>query len=363
MKVAFRADASVTIGTGHVMRCLTLAERLRSFGADCTFLTREHEGHLHPHIEARGFKSLLLAPGVAVNQSLTKSVDYRAWLGVEPLKDAMETLTCIGDEYFDWMVVDHYGLDAVWECAMRSRFRYLLAIDDLANRPHAVDLLLDQNLGKTPMAYNGLVPSTCICMTGPQFALLRPEFAAVREKSLARRKLSTVRRLLITMGGVDAENATGAILDALALFEKLFELHVTVVLGPSAPWRNQVIEQARTLPFPAEVLVSVKNMAELMCEADVAIGAAGSTSWERCCLGLPSVQLVLADNQRPIAEALSAAGAACLVEMNTLSTDLYRILDQIFNDNSLLYIMSEAAAKVTDGFGTERVARQLVRGF
>lgn len=360
MKVAFRADASLAIGSGHVMRCLTLADALKVRGAQCVFLSRDHPGHLHQVVETRGY-SLLNLGGVSALAD-PSTVTYADWLGVDPKRDAIDTQNWLADLAVDWLIVDHYGLDATWEHAMRPVCGQIMAVDDLANRNHAVDVLLDQNLGKTEANYGGLVAATCKLMIGPHYALLRPEFAALRVKSLSRRRDGRLRKLLVTMGGVDLQNATGAVLEALNGWGPSADLEVTVVMGPSAPWRDLVIQQAQCLSFPTEVLVDVQCIGEMMHDADLAIGAAGGTAWERCCLGLPTLQLVLAENQRPIANALQQAGAARLLEFAELGTSLSVAMNQLVQDPTQMIRMSSAAANVVDGQGTMRVARFLKEG-
>lgn len=361
MKVAFRADASLTIGAGHVMRCLTLADALHVRGADVVFLSREHVGHLHQVVEARGYPLLSLGT-VDSMQGRESAAGYAHWLGVDLRRDADDTLARLAGLSVDWLVVDHYGLDARWEHAVRPVCGRIMAVDDLANRDHVVDALLDQNFGKTAVDYADRVPASCALMMGSGYALLRPEFAALRAESLSRRSQGQVRRLLITMGGVDLDNATGAVLEALQVWGPPADLEVTVVMGPCAPWRDKVIQQARCLPFSTEVLVNVQYMGKLMRDADLAIGAAGSTSWERCCLGLPTLQLVLAENQRPIANALSQAGAAYLLERAGLETGLRQAMLQLTQNPARLIRMSTDAAQLVDGKGAERVAQYIMEG-
>ncbi|MDN5873135.1 MAG: UDP-2,4-diacetamido-2,4,6-trideoxy-beta-L-altropyranose hydrolase, partial [Sinobacteraceae bacterium] len=205
MNVVFRADASLEIGTGHVMRCLTLANALRETGASCTFVCRAHEGHLGEHIRACGH-ALHLLPRVADFSPDDKTDPYARWLGSTPEQDAEQTQAVLTSDC-DWLVVDHYGLDACWETRLRARARHLLAIDDLANRRHDCELLLDQNLGRDARDYDGLVGDRTQRLIGPRYALLRPEFAQWREISLARRRQPRLQQLLITMGGVDRDNA------------------------------------------------------------------------------------------------------------------------------------------------------------
>jgi len=319
MKVAFRADASIQIGNGHVMRCLTLADGLQAAGGNCLFICRLHVGHLVDMIEARGYKVVVLPPpGVPeLNSERIEHVElpvHANWLGTDWLSDAEQTREALdGERQIDWLVVDHYALDIRWEQALGKKYKYLMVIDDLADRSHDCDLLLDQNLGRKAGDYIPLVPKGSLILTGPRFAILRPEFSKFRPMSLSRRSAPQLKHILISMGGVDKDNATGAILSALNADDLPVDCRITVVMGESAPWLRSVQSQAECLPWKTEVMVSVRDIARLMTEADLAIGAAGSTSWERCCLGIPTIMVICAENQRAGALALSAAGAAVLI--------------------------------------------------
>ncbi|NGX17174.1 UDP-2,4-diacetamido-2,4,6-trideoxy-beta-L-altropyranose hydrolase [Wenzhouxiangella sp. XN24] len=335
-RIVFRADASLEIGTGHVMRCLTLADVLRERGASCEFVCRALPGDRIEEIRRRGF-------------------DVRA--GDEP--------RAAGSPRADWLVVDHYGLDRDWEQSLRSAADRIMVIDDLADRPHDCDLLLDQNLGSTPGDYDRLVPLGCELLCGPKFALLRPEFAALRadglEQRRARRAGSPVTRVLVSMGGVDRDNATGRVLEVLGAATLRGEVEVTVVMGGAAPWIGQVRAQAEVLPFPVEVAVDVGDMAVRMAASDFSIGAAGSTSWERCCMGLPSALVVLADNQVKLCRELVGAGAAfALGGPEEVAATLPPVLGTIWTEPQRLADMSAAAAAICDGLGTRRVADRLL---
>ena len=358
LTVAFRADASLDIGTGHVMRCLTLADALTADGATCTFVCREHPGHLVDHIHARGHAVHAL-PAPASGEPAREVPAHARWLGADWETDARqtaETLTLPGRPVVDWLVVDHYALDARWEGALRGSRDRLLAIDDLADRPHACDLLLDQNLGRDAADYAALVPEHCRLLVGPRYALLRPEFAALRESSLRRRAEPALRHLLITMGGVDRPNATGRVLEALPACPLPADCRITVVVGARSPWRDAVRAVAATLPWRTEVLADVADMARLMAESDLAIGAAGGTALERCCLGLPSLLVVLADNQRPGAAALESHGAARLLgDPAAIAANLPAAIAALLT-GSALADMSRAAGAVTQGRGTAEVA-------
>lgn len=373
MKVAFRVDASLQMGTGHVMRCLALADALKAQGAECHFISREHPGHLLDMVQQREHQVHRL-PAAAqgaresteCNSSRAPSAaqepTHQAWLGSTWQEDARETETAINSLRPEWLVVDHYALDHRWEQALAAHYRKLLVIDDLADRPHHCNLLLDQNLGREPEHYDLLVPPHCKVLAGPRYALLRPEFAALRPYSLQRRlNAAHLRKLLITMGGVDQPNATGQVLQALKSCDLPTECHITVVMGQTAPWLANVQKLAAQMPWPTEVVVDVSDMARRMADSDLAIGAAGSTSWERCCLGLPSLMVVLADNQIEAATHLRDAGAACLVKLNGHSSELFsENLEKFIQDPSFLRAMSTAASTVSDGSGTPKMAHTLM---
>lgn len=361
-RVVFRVDSSLLIGTGHVMRCLTLAARLRSLGVDCAFICRSHEGGLAQLVNDCGFSIRLLSTrGRSENRSQSRG-DYAHWLGVDWEQDAKETAQFLQqfEENVDWLVVDHYALGDEWEANVRPHCKKLMVIDDLANRRHDCDLLLDQNLASPERNYSDLVPSAATTLIGPKYALLRPEFEEHRAFSLERRARQTeVRHILISMGGIDKDNATAAVLTSICSSEIPDDTEVTVVLGSSSPWLNDVTTLAGQMPFVVTVLTNVGTMAKLMSESDIAIGAAGSTSWERCCLGLPTIQIVLAKNQAMIARELDELGAATLGEVGGLTG----MLNAVFKDDSYKSRVLgswQSASAVTDGLGANRVAATML---
>ena len=355
MHIVFRTDASIQIGTGHVMRCLTLAEVLRERGAQCSFICRNHPGNLIDLIRQRGFLvHVLQYDRDWMVQENTPS--HASWLGADWQADAEESKVGAGETAKDWLIVDHYALDSRWEHTMRAHCRYIMVIDDLADRMHDCDLLLDQNLGRNAKDYDGLLKSGTAILIGPQYALLRPEFAALRPQSLARRQNTPqLRNLLVTMGGVDNGNATGQVLTALQHCTLPTDVRVTVVMGLHAPWLAQVQAQAKQMPWHTVVMVGVDNMAQLMVESDLAIGAAGSTSWERCCLGLATIQIALAQNQLTIAHALSDAGATLMLQGECIAQKLPTLINTI-TSTSKLYSVSVASSVVTLGKGAALVS-------
>lgn len=368
--IVFRTDAALQIGAGHVMRCLTLADALQAAGWQCHFVCRAHPGHLGALIEQRGH-TLHLLPHMetpAINPATTGPA-HAHWLGTDAATDAAQTAAILQPLHPDWLVVDHYALDACWETSMRPHCGHIMAIDDLADRQHGADLLLDQNLGSQEAMYRQQTPRQCRLLIGPQYALLRPEFKATRILSLRRRKETgfAIHQILISMGGVDANNITGKLLRLLARSDVLpASCQLTVVMGPTAPWLDDVKSAAISLGQKTTVLVGANNMAELMTTADLAIGASGSTAWERCCLGVPSIMLVLASNQAGIASALAAAGAALSLESGTESDmveSVPKVITDLRQNRDLLARISRRASEIVDGSGCDRVVAKLLTKF
>ncbi len=350
MKVVVRADAGIGIGAGHVMRCLTLADVLRGHGADVEFICRPHDGHMIHDVDVRGYHCHRLPV-----PRYHKKNRYEDWLGAKVLEDAAETAALI--DKCDVLIADHYAIDQEWELVLRDKAQRIVVIDDLANRKHDADILLDQTVGRDAADYDGLVPDQAIRLCGTTYALVRPEFAARRAESLARRKtLSDVHQVLISLGGFDTDNHTSKVLTALSRVPFGKHRHAVIVLGSHAPHLQDVRVHAATAPFSAEVRVDIDNMADVMAASDLAIGAAGSAAWERCVVGLPTAMLVLADNQKLVAENLRKAGAAVLID--SITPDVFRPL---FDDLERLSQLSTNAAKHCDGRGAERVAAMVLR--
>lgn len=346
MRIVFRADAGIEMGIGHVMRCLTLADHLSERGHRCRFVSRERLGHMMAQIAARGHEVSILP----------STDDGLGWLGVSEEEDVAETLAALGNTSVDWIVTDNYAIGSGWERLARKKTRHILAIDDLADRSHDCDLLLDQTLGREAAEYAGLVPSGSICLVGTGMALLRPRFAQLRA-AMPDRRDGIISRLLVGLGGSDAANLTAIVIDAIDRCAWPETTTIQIVLGRANPWITSIQQRTSQSPWPMEVIVDTPDMAELMAKADLAIGAAGTTSWERCCLGLPAIVVIAAENQRENAVRLVAAGAALGMDVSEhLLQDLQDALSGLVAQPTLVASMSERAAGLTDGLGCERVA-------
>lgn len=299
---AIRVDSSEQIGSGHLMRCLTLAERLRKDGGEVHFISRDLAGSLNRLVKEHGFP-LHLLPQHEENPNLT---GYAAWLTVPQVVDAEETGEILSRmQPVSRLIVDSYALDVVWEQKLRPLVREIFVIDDLANRRHDCDVLLDQNYYREMRhRYDGLVPPACKLLLGPSHALLREEFYAAREKIGVRD--GVLRRILVFYGGSDVTRETEKAIRALVELQ-LPSVAVDVVVGGSNPCRASIEELCAAHDF-LYYHCQVSNMAELMAHADLCLGAGGTTTWERCFLGLPAIVTAVAENQIQICEDCAEVG-------------------------------------------------------
>ena len=332
----FRFDASRSIGGGHALRCMTLADALFKKGWSCCYCVGEETLKVVPRLKERQNECLELTGEPERQPEL-----MRKWLS---------------GEVCDLLVVDHYGLDVRFETLCRDFASRILIIDDLANRPHDGDFVLDQTLGRLEQQYSNLVPSTCRFFLGPEFALLNLRYAARRKQSIERRnQIRSVSRILISIGLTDPLGLSGQVLEQIA---DIPDVEVDIVLGADAPGLDAVREKAKSYDGRVRVHVDIDDLSGLMVEADLSVGGCGSTSWERCCLGLPTLGIVIAENQQLIADNLVSVGALEVV------SDMARFGEQLgslVGDLDRMKRMSRAAASVCDGLGSERVANGLSR--
>ncbi len=339
MQIVFRTDSSIKMGVGHVMRCLTLADELNSQNHQITFICRNLTGNQIALIKQKKYKIIT----IPVVRNFTTNNIYLEWLGATQEYDAEQTIRVL-PKNVDLLIIDSYALDEVWHQRLRKFTEKIMVIDDLAERSFVFDILLNQNLGTQIKDYKGKVPNDCELLLGCDYALLRPEFPNLREVALKKRKNTTeVKNILISLGGSDAQNRTYDILKEIT-----DNFSIVVVLGRVSPY-NEMIKKYAKNKENIKVIVDANNISELMFNADLSIGAAGSTSWERCCLGLPALLFVTADNQRAIAENLEQIGAVKIV--SNLKLDLQNILDNF----SIWQVMSERAQTVCDGIGVKRI--------
>ena len=354
MKVAFRVDASTQIGTGHFMRCLTLASFLQDAGASCAFFCRHALDYLRAMAISAGHT---FHPLDAVAFEDASDTAHSSWLHTRQSVDAEQTLRAMSATRWNWIVVDHYALDAGWEAAVGKSCQ-VFVIDDLADREHACRMLLDQNLyPDANTRYREKVPSNCQLLLGPSYALLRREF--IDRRVSTRQRTGAVRRILIQMGGVDADNQTAKAIEAVASLRDGSKT-VDVVVGKQHPALDELKTLCRRYGY--RLYVQTAEVATLIAAADLAIGAAGSSSWERCCLGLPTICIGQAANQTAIAKGLQEHGAvvnlgdATAVSVARLAQ---AVQDMVARPESLA-AASAAASRLVDGRGAERVLQQLM---
>jgi UDP-2,4-diacetamido-2,4,6-trideoxy-beta-L-altropyranose hydrolase len=359
MNIVFRTDASQTIGTGHVMRCLTLAGALKEKGADITFISREHNGNLCDLIENYGFR-LARLPVSCDGFALGSTPVHASWLGESWQKDAEQTKSIIDElgKKPDWLIVDHYALDEQWEKALRPFVDRIMVIDDLADRRHDCDLLLDQNMVMNmEHRFSGYVPEKCTLLLGPKYALLQPIYAELHHRIPPRE--GPIRHILIYFGGADNDNLTGRALNAF-LNLKRDDITVDVVISSDSP-HAQTIQHQVTGQANICVHSNLPSLAPLLAKADLAIGAGGATSWERLCLGLPALVITLAENQRQIAHSLHQKslirwlGHKDEVDEQVVQRELKHLLE-----NDLDPEWGKNCRSIVDGMGTKRVSTILL---
>ena len=346
MRVVIRADASIKIGSGHIHRCLSLADELQKKGADVFFVCRELPGNLCDVLSDRNFRVFRLpAPAADVPECL-------------PAEDAKETAAVLAalPGSIDWLIVDHYGLGREWESVLRGRVSNILVLDDLANREHDCDLLLDQGIyPDMKHRYRDLVPAGCRLLLGPRYALLDSRFA----RQAKAKKNTAGKRLFVFFGGSDATNETTKVLHALPLLKNM-RVELDIVVGSGNPFRRQ-LEKLAGAYTQVHLHFQVDDMASLMAKSDIALGAGGTTTWERFCLGLPSVVISVADNQTALAETLGLdgrivyLGQSSLVDKAMIARAIQALLDFSWWRRSL----ARRGRELVDGHGCRRLSRIL----
>lgn len=349
MKVVFRVDASQYIGSGHVMRCLVLAQALKLDGHTVVFATREQVSDLNALIKSKGFELVNLVQPT-LWQTSKNTADYAAWLQVSEEHDYKDFLSKVISA--DLIVVDHYGINANWHSQVKSHLGCtLMVIDDLV-RAHNADIILDQTLNRRAYEYTAL--NNCLALTGTDYALLKPEFAQMRGclKKLQPKK----HTILISMGGIDQPNASLKVLNTF--LNKKQYLPTTVLLSKRSPNYEQVKAFALAHSTWVEHIEFIDDMPDLMSKHSIIIGAPGSTSWERACLGIPSIIIPIADNQNNIAIQLEQAKAVKVVELNNIKHGLFNALHEIISEWERY---SAHNFVLCDGLGYKRTIKQLKR--
>jgi len=344
-----RVDSGYDIGFGHAMRCLSLAQTLKKMNFEICFISKKERGNISKLFEDKGFTVYYIQN----NYSKSKKNDIIK-------NDVNQTVKIIAKHKAksSWMIVDHYDLDFKWEKRLRKFVDKIIVIDDLA-RKHDCDLLLDQNYNKNlKTRYDKLVPRKCIKLLGPKYALLRDEFPILRKNVKPRKNF---KRILISFGGSDPTNETGKVLSAIKILKtnKQF-LEVNVVIGKSDKNKHKIKQLCNSIPN-AKLYESVYNIGKLMCKADLAVGAGGSSTLERLCLGLPPIVSIIATNQEESTMALGKKGY--IINLGLAKNLTIKKYVEIFEnlDIKKLQSISRNSLNVVDGKGGMRVAKTIMR--
>lgn len=335
-----RADASTRIGTGHLTRCLALAQTWEDSGGEVVFITVCESAGLLQRLSDEGFRI------VALERSYPDPADWEV------------TSQVLATHPNAWVVLDGYYFDSTYQRQVKEAGHPLLVIDDIAHLEHYyADIVLNQNIRADELHYECEL-STHLLL-GTQYVLLRREF--LQWKGWKREIPDVARKVLITLGGSDPDNITLKIISAMNKL-KLKDLEIKVVIGPSNPHMPLLKEAVEHSPLPISLLPSPEDMPELMAWADVAVSGAGSTCWEMAFMELPSALLVLADNQKSIAKGLTEAGAALNLGWfeNVTGSQVTNRLVRLLNDRQSRSQMRHLGRTLVDGAGNQRVATTLL---
>mgnify|MGYP000049337758 CR=1 FL=1 len=358
MNIAIRVDSSNIIGSGHIMRCLTLAKELEKHHARILFICKEHPDHLSQILKGQGYAVKLLE----ASTSETMPYAHSSWLAGDEADDAKQTSAAIQDYYndpADITIVDHYGIGKRWEETIRERNGKLVVIDDLSDRPHHCDLLLDQTYDKSPQSYDGLVNQSCRLLLGARYILLREEFNQYSSKQivLARKNVDFhAINVLVMMGGTDPQNLTVEI--TRSLLSLTYIKKISIILSSQAPHLQSVIALFTDIDR-VTIYVAPDNIADLMLENNLAVGAAGGSTWERCRMGLPTLTIISADNQNEIGYKLAKENVLELLSSPIEKNDFTEKLQRFMTRNNYLK-KTEASLAISDGKGCQSVTKEIL---
>ena len=344
-----RVDSSPEIGIGHIMRCLTLAQELKNNFDKVIFLTRKDSDYFMKTITENGFEVFLLpAQTIKPPKNLHELNDY---------SDIIKNLITTYTKNKNYLLIDHYEVDSDFESSLKNTFEKIFVIDDLANRKHNCDLLIDQNYYRDlNHRYEKLIPNGAITLLGPKYAIIRPEFRRINKKTI--KKNSQIKKILVSFGGSDPTNECKKALDALCSIESS-QFEIIVVAGIY----NHKFEQLQKLYEKyshIKIFRHVNDLSRLMLDSDLFIGAGGTTTWERLYMGLPSIVTIISDDQKESTELLSDTkhvinlGLAKYVETKTYVQAIQK------SSPDLLYSMSLNNQKLVDGNGCSRIKKQII---
>ncbi|MDZ7924550.1 MAG: UDP-2,4-diacetamido-2,4,6-trideoxy-beta-L-altropyranose hydrolase [Marinagarivorans sp.] len=366
MNIAFRVDAAPWIGSGHLMRCLTLAAALAEHGHRCIFICAYLNASFKEKILGQGFECLSLPAreDVVFNIAAQKQ-QHALWLGISQTLDAAQTIESIKGLKIAWLVVDHYSLDATWHSELRKHCQKIMVIDDLADRDYCCDLLLDQNFGRKASDYQKYINADAELLIGTDYCLLRAQFLKAHARS-AKVLTQSPKKILLSFGGVDQDNFTLKALKTLVNSGYLSKnplAQVAILVGGQYPhsiflnnFINNILLSGRAKNITCHK--NIDNVAELMATCDMAIGACGSTVWELCCLAVPALLVATANNQLSAITQLNEAGIIMALQADNFEREL---TDALNNKNIIteLNALSQRALQCVDGKGMARVIKQM----
>ena len=358
-KFYIRVDASPVIGSGHFVRCVNLAKSLIRRGAEITFVSRNLGGDLIKRAIEAKCQIINLSPQ---KHSAEQNPDrYETWLGAEERDDITECLDLMRRNEDFSIIVDHYGVNEEWLRIAKEACRKLIVLDDLAERRMDVDIIINQNLGWTAADYVHLVQPTTKLLLGPQYAIVDQDYSTVRQKLDRSFKGEAPLRVLISLGGADIENVSGKVARVLEEMQRKHDFVVTIVVGSMNPNSNDLHEICQRSSGKIGLIQGVNNLVDAYVSHDIAVGAVGGSSWERCCLGLPTVLVPIADNQMLSAKRLDDAGAGILVDniRDQFELKIFRALNRLFYPEVREEI-SHRAFDICDGLGGKRIANEIM---
>ena len=354
MKIAIRVDGNAEIGVGHVLRCITLANRLDEYSIKCIFFVRNISKNLLEILDEK-FEVILLD---RLDYTFSATDEYSRWLGVNQRFDAEEFIACARPGNINGVVVDHYGLGYHWERAVQDKVRFVLVLDDLANREHICNLLVDQSIGRKASCYSSLVPQICTLLVGPQYALLRDEFSA--DFSGCKKRYD----ILINFGGADKDNYTEHVLGKLAMHANMHEHSIKIIIGSDYPYTLGLERRIEELGLKFKLVENPNNVAREISECRIAIGAGGVSLLERSALGVPSIIYAIADNQKHICAEYERQGLGTVIRKGESDehVKLASLIDTTL-DPQMLSNKSHLNSDLVGARGTDRVVARLLKEF
>jgi UDP-2,4-diacetamido-2,4,6-trideoxy-beta-L-altropyranose hydrolase len=354
-RIAFRVDASGSIGLGHVKRCLSLGHALREQGADVHFVSRRLGVDVQAEVSADGFGFTWL-PRPQSGEPADDLTPHAQWAGIDWQTDASQTVAALRATQIDWLVVDHYAFEARWHATVATALGCrLAAIDDLGDRLMDVSLLIDHNQAPDHRSkYAGRLSREATLLGGPSFAVLGPSYASAARYVFC----GSVQSIGIFMGGVDAGNLSTTALHACraAGFSGPVEVATTSSNPHLAALRFSIGQDVA-----ATLSVDLPELSGFFARHDLQVGASGGATWERCCIGAPTLALIAADNQRQVLLPLVSSGAVqALTNAPPTTEQVAQAIKSLINDPGVRQRLSLRAMALVDGRGASRVAKEIL---